>query len=92
MRDYPKFVPESTKDLVEVIKFIVKERRFDIADFNNIQNTFMAGRKVGKVPADSNDITATDRLGDFNTDADYLYIVIDDAGDAKWRRVALSTW
>lgn len=91
MNDYPQITPSTEGDVKELLRSITEERTNDIRDFDNLQNKFMAGRKVGKIPANSADIDPTDRLGDFNTDADYLYIVIDDSG-AAWRRVALSTF
>lgn len=91
MKPYPTLIPKTLEDVISVLIYIVKERRYDVLDFNNLQNVFMSGRKVGKIPASSADIDDTDRVGDFNYDPDYLYIVVDDSG-AAWRRIALSSW
>lgn len=92
MKTYPTLAPQSLEDVKTVIRFIVKERVFDVQDFTNLPQIFMSGRKVGKIPSSSNDVSAEDRIGDFNTDKDYLYIVVEDTGNAKWRRIALATW
>lgn len=70
---------------------IARIRNEDITDFNNLQNIFMRGRKVGKIPTGSSDIASTDRVGDFNYDASYLYLCVDNSG-ATWRRIALGSW
>lgn len=86
-------VPEDA-DIGDIIFFcqnVTRTREDDIDNFNNLKNIFMGGRKVGKFPTGSSDIEATDRIGDFNYDADYLYICVDDSG-AAWRRVILGSW
>lgn len=91
MKKFPQFQPNTLSDIQEIINYIMKERKNDVNDFNNLNNIFISGRKVGKIPTGATDIVATDRLGDFNYDADYLYICVDNSG-AEWRRVALSSW
>lgn len=78
------------EDLEKVVSYMVKERRQDVNDFKNLDARFMKGRKVGKVPTAFNDVAVTDTVGDFNYDASYLYILIDDAGTNKWARIALN--
>jgi len=82
----------NSESYFEVLQVILRERRADVKDFNNLKNVFISGRKVGKIPTASNDVTDGDRVGDFNYSASYLYLCVNDAGSAKWRRVALSTW
>lgn len=91
MKPFPKLQDNTLTEVINVIQYILKERRNDVSDFDNLKNVFISGRKVGKIPTGSSDISDTDRLGDYNYDADYLYLCIDDSG-AAWRRVALTTW
>jgi hypothetical protein len=88
MKSWPNFVEDKVNDF---IKFIVRERKNDAQLFNSLPQNYILGRKVGKIPSASNDVTADDRLGDINYDADYIYILIDDSG-AAWRRASLGSW
>jgi hypothetical protein len=92
MKPYPKFAPESLEDIKTIIMRILDNRPFDIDEFTNLNNVFIAGRKSGKIPSSSADIAISDRVGDISYDADYLYIVVNDSGSAEWRRVALGSW
>lgn len=79
---------------IEILGFckdITRLRRQDVAEFNNLPNVFIEGRKVGKIPTGSSDTTG-DRVGDFNYDASYMYICVDNSGTAEWRRVAIGSW
>lgn len=91
MEPYPRLLAPTMSALQDAFKQIGQLRDRDIVEFNNLANRFLAGRKVGKVPANSLD-TAGNRVGDFNYDASYLYVCVDNAGTAAWRRVALSSW
>jgi len=79
---------EDPRDLARFCREVARVREEDVSDFNNLPNIFMQGRKVGKIPASSAD-TIDNRIGDFNYDADYLYICVNDSGSAAWRRVAI---
>lgn len=92
MKDFPKLTPVTLDDVLELLRYITKERPIDIKDFDNLQNVFMQGRKVGKLPTGAADIADTDRVGDFNYDDSYFYLVVNNAGTAEWRRTALSSW
>lgn len=92
MKQFPNMVVRTEADLYTLARYILKERENDINDFNNLQNIFMAGRKVGKIPTGSADIAPTDRIGDFNFSDTYLYLVVESGGNAVWRRSALSAW
>lgn len=92
MQPYPKITSDDATDLYNAMAFISRARINDITDWNNLENIFMRGRKVGKVPTGSADIAATDKVGDFNYSTTYLYLCVDNAGTAVWRRVALSSW
>ena len=94
MRSFQKLLPfnaNSLGDIYNILKFIIQERNSDIRDKTNLPNIFISGRKVGKIPTSSTDIVDTDKVGDINYDANYLYICVNDSG-AVWRRIALTTW
>lgn len=88
MKLWPIFVEDKINDFM---KFIVRERFNDVHAFHDLPNNFILGRKVGKIPSASNDVADSDRLGDINYDANYIYILIDDSG-AAWRRASLGSW
>lgn len=92
MKQFPIMTLRTEDDLFVLGRYILKERANDINDFNNLENVFMRGRKVGKIPTGSADIAVTDRIGDFNYDDSYLYLVVDSGGSAVWRRIGLTTW
>lgn len=91
IKDYPYWTPENLDHVIEQIQQISRTRKDDISIFSNLENVFMSGRKVGKIPTASNDVTDEDRIGDFNFDAGYLYILVDNSG-ATWRRATLGSW
>lgn len=91
MKPYPILKDPTLKGIFEWLKYVVRSRSEDIQEFNNLQNIFVGGRKVPKIPSASNDVTAEDKIGDISYDADYLYILIDDSG-AAWRRATLGAW
>lgn len=92
MKPFPKYTVSNLPELIEIVRYILKERRNDINDFENLKNVFISGRKVGKIPTGATDITNDDKVGDISYDASYLYIVVDNSGTAEWRRVALASW
>lgn len=91
-KDYPYWEAESEADVRTQLRQICNIRKDDISTIGNLPNTFIAGRKVGKIPTSSADVAETDRVGDINYDADYLYICVLDTGSAEWRRIALGSW
>lgn len=91
-KDYPYWEAEDLQHVKTQIRQICNVRKDDIAQISNLINVFVGGRKVGKVPSSSIDVVATDRLNDINWDNSYLYILIDNAGTAEWRRAALGSW
>lgn len=97
MNPYLKLkTPTNPQDIEDVLQVIIRERRLDIKDFDNLNNRFISGRKSGKLPTGSLDVTDSDKVGDFNIADDsgtvYLYALVDVGGTAEWRRVALSSW
>lgn len=91
MKLYPALKERAVDAVSVVMEFIIRERQYDVQDWNNLPQRFMLGRKVGKVPSSSADVAATDKIGDFNYDASYFYILVDNSG-AAWRRATLGSW
>lgn len=90
MRQYEEVQRE--EDIMSAVSYMTRLRNTeDISEFDNLKNVFISGRKVEKVPSASNDVVATDREGDFNYDASYIYILIDNSG-LTWRRATLGSW
>ena len=92
MKSYPSIVRRTLDGIADVVEFIVRERDKDVRDWNNLQNIFVNGRKVGKIPTGSADVDPSDRVGDFNVTTTYAYYLVDNAGTAVWRRVAVGAW
>lgn len=90
-RLYSVAVESTLESLVNFCKDITRLREEDVAEFNNLSNIFISGRKVGKIPSGSSDTTG-DRVGDFNYDASYIYLCVDNGGTAAWRRVAIGSF
>jgi len=88
---YQYIADDSILSVADFCRDIARIREEDVEDFSNLNNVFISGRKVGKVPTGSADIAVTDRIGDFNFDANFIYICVDDSG-AAWRRVTLEVW
>lgn len=86
---WPKEVNETIPDIISVLRYMLREREKDILEFNNLQNVFIRGRKVDRIPTSSADVIAGDKIGDFNYDENYIYILPD---GVSWKRVGLSTW
>lgn len=91
-RDYPNWSPETLDDVKQHLREIENVRKDDITQVSNLVNIFVSGRKVGKVPASSLDVTDGDKVDDINWDASYLYILVDNAGVGEWRRASLGVW
>lgn len=71
---------------------VIKAREEDVKDYDSLVNRFMTGRRTMKIPASSADVVAADNIGDFSTDGNYLYFLVDVSGTPLWRRVSLSSW
>jgi hypothetical protein len=69
------------------------EQRMDNLS-NYLQMLFLKGRtRVDRsAPVSSADVQPPDMLYDVVWSSDYLYIVVDDSGVLKWRRITLSTF
>jgi hypothetical protein len=91
MQSFPKIITPDLKNHTDVLLQISRIREEDITDRNTFPSIFMSGRKVGKIPTSSSDVSATDRVGDFNYDGSYLYLLVNSSG-AVWRRISLGAW
>lgn len=98
MREYRTFsksanapVNDLVADIRATVLDIVQKRQADIAELLPVMNQL---RKVNRVPTSSTNVTAgTDLPGDFNYDANYLYLSVPDgAGNIRWRRIALGVF
>ena len=92
MKPYPILKDQTIAGIFEWLKYVVRARTDDIREFENLENIFVYGRKVGKIPSASNNVVADDKVGDFNVTATYAYYLIDNAGTAEWRRVAVGSF
>lgn len=92
MQPYPQNIDTTIESVTDSLRTIARLRAEDITDRNSFPAIFMKGRKVGKLPSSSSDVVASDRVGDFNYTASYLYILVDNSGTASWRRAALGSW
>jgi len=91
-KDYPYWSAESLEEIRELLRQITNTRKEDITVISQITSSFISGRKVGKIPSSSADVSASDKVGDVNYTASFLYILVDNAGTPVWRRVALAAW
>jgi len=91
-KNYPYWDAKTLDDVIEQLRQITNLRKNDVTVISQIASSYISGRKVGKIPTSSTDVVATDRIGDVNYTASYLYILIDNAGTPAWRRVALGAW
>lgn len=88
--DYPQLT--SSTDIPIFLEAVSKERKTDLEDWNNLPSRFLKGRKVGKIPTSSTDVSVEDRLGDINYDASFFYILVYDGSNNVWRRIALGVF
>lgn len=92
LKDYPYWAAETLEHVKDQLGQICHIRKDDITQVQNFTSIFVTGRKVGKIPSASNDVSPTDRLGDMNYTASYLYILIDNSGTPEWRRFTAGSW
>lgn len=91
MKNFPSIDLNVLQDCIDLLEYIRSERKNDVKDFDNIQNRFMSGRKVGIIPTGAATVSG-DRIGDFNYDENYFYLVVNNSGTAEWRRIAYTAW
>lgn len=96
-REFPYYGQEfSESETKEWLRQISNLRKGDVDTIALLPSVFLLARKVGKIPTSSADVSASDKLGDINWNVSggsaYLYILVDNAGTAEWRRVALGSF
>lgn len=92
-KDYPYWPAETLEDIRIQMRQITSTRKDDISTISQITSSFVSGRQVGKIPVSSTDVNPSqDKVGDRSYDANFIYILIDNAGTPEWRRTALSSW
>lgn len=91
LKTYPSNVVATSMDCANALNKIAQIRSDDRVQWNNLNNTFVAGRKVAKVPANSSD-TSGNVAGDFNVTTAYAYFCINNAGTVEWVRAAVGTF
>lgn len=78
--------------VVGALQKIAQIRGQDQTQWIDLKNQFISGRRVVRVPSASNDLLATDNIGDFNVTATFAYFLIDNAGTIEWVRIAVGTF
>lgn len=96
LKDYPYWPAGGLDDAKEQLRIICNLRKDDITQVQSLSSQFWQGRSVGKIPADSDDVLASDKIGDlsydYNAGTPYLYLLMDDGADGKWIRFSGSTF
>jgi hypothetical protein len=87
-KDYPYYTSRTFEELVTQVDQICRTRKDDILVIGNLQNIFVGGRSVGRVPTSAADVLPTDKIGDINFDyaTGYAYRLMDDGVDGIWAR------
>lgn len=91
MMSYPTITDDKNPTMKSALDYISRVRQNDIQDWNSLPNTYIAGRKVAKVPTASTDITGS-FPGDFNVTASFAYFCVNNSGTVEWVRVAVGTF
>ena len=91
MRDLYKSVPPNStlEGIIDWAIDVSKARLDDLSDFN-IQAT--ENPRIFSAPSSSTSTIGTEKVGDIAADSGFLYVVVDNAGDIEWRRVAISSF
>lgn len=88
---YPSNLKKTLDSIYSCLQQIVRLRSQDSQAFNNLSSTFIMGRKVAKVPANSTDV-AGNVPGDFAVTASFVYFCIDTGGTAEWVRAPVAVF
>lgn len=95
-KDYPYWAAETIEHIRDQLGQITHTRKDDILQIQNLSQIFLAGRSVGKIPTDSDDVVAKDKIGDlsyeYNAGMPYMFILMDDGADGKWIRFSGSVF
>lgn len=78
---------------------VIEERLKRVEQQLSFLNTTLSGyftigrlRTDRSIPASSADVTSLDALHDIVRDANYTYVLINDTGALKWRRITMSSF
>lgn len=88
-KDYPTIGNNKVND---VLNKITEIRKQDIVEFRNLEQRFIRGRKVNKIPQSSTDVVPGDLVGDFSFSDTNLYILVNSSGNLEWRTASLGTF
>jgi len=91
-REYPGYSLATLQDVIDILRVIVYLRKDDIKQAQNLNNIYILGRKVAKIPANSSDVSPTDRIGDISYTPTAMYVLVDNAGTPEWVKSTLSTF
>ncbi len=91
-KEYPSGITNNLQEVQDQLRLICNTRKSDITQFNNLQQIFIGGRKVGRIPSSSLDVITGDVIGDFNVTSAFAYYLINNAGTPEWRKVAVGSW
>lgn len=90
-KPYPYWVAETLEEVKKQLREICNLRKDDITQAGNLNNTFIGGRSVGKIPANSADVAATDRINDISRDNTSTY-VLQNTASPQWIKYTGSTF
>lgn len=95
-KNYPYYSDYTQPGTANQLRQICNLRNDDITTIKNLPQIFVGGRKVGKIPTDSDDVNSTDKIGDqnydYNSGTPYFYILMDDGANGKWIRFSGSAF
>lgn len=95
MNPYQDITGRALPDVYNSVEEMIRERRYDVQDYDNLTQRFILGRLVGKIPTGALDTDPSDKIGDFNVAYDgadtYMYYLVDISGTATWARVLMDT-
>lgn len=91
LKSFPTAIDNTLQSVCDAVRKIGQVRQDDQRQWNDLQNQFISGRRVPKVPANSADTTGNS-IGDFNVTATFAYFCVDNAGTVEWVRVAVGTF
>ena len=97
MKDYVFTFQATLEDHDMVLRDIVRKRKEDVEDSNNLNDRFVRGRIVKRIPSSSTDVVPDDNeldisVGDGVSAPDYLYILVNNSGTLEWRRTGLGVF
>lgn len=92
MDEYPKIKINTMQDMRVVLERIVELRDEDVSYFSNLNQFYVSGRLVQRVPTSSSNVLAGDNVGDISFTSTYLYVLQNVLGTPAWLRAALSTF